>query len=46
MHGYWVVHEAVEQLRGTAGERQIADAEVAVAAVGGGPIAGCLTLTR
>jgi len=46
MHGYWIVHEAVLQLRHQAGLRQIAGAEVAVAAVGGGPIAGCMLLTR
>ena len=46
LHGYWIVHEACLQLQGGAGERQVAGAEVAVAAVGGGPIAGCLLLTR
>lgn len=46
MHGYWVLHEAVLQLRGQAGERQVAGAQVAVAAAGGGPIAGCLLMTR
>jgi acetyl-CoA acetyltransferase len=46
MHGYWILHEAVLQLRHEAGARQIAGAEVAVAAVGGGPIAGCMLLTR
>lgn len=46
MHGYWVLHEAVLQLRGAAGERQVKDPEVAVVGVGGGPIAGCLLLTR
>jgi len=47
LHGYWVVHEACLQLRGEAGERQVAgDPEVAVVAAGGGPIAGCLLLTR
>lgn len=46
MHGYWLLHEACLQLRGEAGERQVARRpEVAVAAVGGGPIAGCLLLT-
>jgi hypothetical protein len=34
------------QLRGEAGERQVQRRpEVAVAAVGGGPIAGCMLLT-
>ena len=46
MHGYWVVHEAVQQLRGHAGDRQVPGVEVAVAAAGGGPIAGVVLLTR
>ncbi len=46
MHGYWVVHEACLQLRGQAGGRQVASPEVAVASIGGGPIAGCVLLTR
>ena len=47
MHGYWVFHEACLQLRGQAGARQIAKkAEVAAVANGGGPIAGCMILTR
>lgn len=46
MHGYWLLHEACLQLRGEAGPRQIPRRpEVAVAAVGGGPIAGCMLLT-
>jgi len=46
MHGYWLLHEACLQLRGEAGERQVSRRpEVAVAAVGGGPIAGCMLLT-
>jgi acetyl-CoA acetyltransferase len=46
MHGYWLLHEACLQLRGEAGERQVQRRpEVAVAAVGGGPIAGCMLLT-
>jgi acetyl-CoA acetyltransferase len=46
MHGYWLLHEACLQLRGEAGDRQLARRpEVAVAAAGGGPIAGCLLLT-
>jgi acetyl-CoA acetyltransferase len=46
MHGYWVLHEACLQLRGAAGERQVARRpEVAVVAAGGGPIAGCMLLT-
>jgi acetyl-CoA acetyltransferase len=47
MHGYWVLHEACLQLRGAAGDRQVASQpEVAVVSVGGGPIAGCMLLTR
>jgi acetyl-CoA acetyltransferase len=47
MHGYWVLHEACLQLRGAAGGRQVpGDPEVAVVSAGGGPIAGCLLLTR
>jgi acetyl-CoA acetyltransferase len=46
LHGYWIVHEACLQLQHRAGERQVRDAEVAVAGVGGGPFAGCLLLTR
>lgn len=47
LHGYWVLHEACLQLRGQAEARQVAgDPEVAVVAAGGGPIAGCLLLTR
>jgi len=47
MHGYWVLHEACLQLRGEAGERQVSgQPEVAVVAAGGGPIAGCVLLTR
>lgn len=46
MHGYWLLHEACLQLRGQAGDRQVAQRpEVAVAAAGGGPIAGCMLLT-
>ena len=46
MHGYWVLHEACLQLRGEAGERQVGNHEVAVVSNGGGPIAGCMLLTR
>lgn len=46
LHGYWVLHEGVEQLRGHAGERQVQDAEVAVVTAGGGHRMGCLLLTR
>jgi acetyl-CoA acetyltransferase len=46
MHGYWVFHEACLQLRQQAGERQVAGAEVGVVSNGGGPIAGCMLLTK
>lgn len=47
MHGYWLLHEACLQLRGDAGDRQVRRRpEVAVVAAGGGPIAGCMLLTR
>lgn len=47
LHGYGFLHEAVVQLRGDGGERQVAGSpEVAIAAAGGGPLAGCLLLTR
>jgi acetyl-CoA acetyltransferase len=45
MHGYWVVHEACLQLRGEAGDRQVARHEVAAVASGGGPLCGSLLLT-
>jgi acetyl-CoA acetyltransferase len=46
LHGYGFLHEAVVQLRGQGGDRQVPDnPEVAVAAAGGGPLAGCLLLT-
>jgi len=47
MHGYWVLHEACVQLRGDAGPRQVPDGpEVAAVSNGGGPIAGCMLVTR
>ncbi|MFE5699541.1 thiolase family protein [Rhodococcus koreensis] len=46
LHGFGLIHEAVTQLRRKAGERQVADAEVALVANGGGPIAGVMILTR
>lgn len=46
LHGYGLLHEAVVQLRGDAGERQVTGAGVAVVAAGGGPIAGCVLLER
>lgn len=48
LHGYGYLHEAVVQLRGDGGPRQIAkpNPQVAVAAAGGGNTCGCLLLTR
>jgi len=46
LHGFGHLHEAVLQLRGQAGEHQVPGRpEVALAAAGGGPLAGCLLLT-
>ncbi len=53
LHGFGLLHEACLQLRGQGGERQAAGSrsksatpEVAAVAAGGGPIAGCMLLTR
>jgi acetyl-CoA acetyltransferase len=45
LHGFGHLHEAIVQLRGGSGERQVADARVAAVGNGGGPIAGCALLT-
>jgi acetyl-CoA acetyltransferase len=46
LHGYGFLREACLQLWGEAGARQVTGGpEVAVAAAGGGPLAGCLLLT-
>jgi acetyl-CoA acetyltransferase len=45
-HGMGYVHEACTQLWGRGGARQIRDPHVAVAAAGGGPLAGCLLLVK
>jgi len=46
LHGFGFLAEGIRQVRGDAGARQVPDCEVAVVAAGGGPIAGCLVLTR
>jgi len=46
LHGFGLLHEACVQLRGEGGTRQVANAEVAVAGVGGGPLGGSILLTR
>ena len=47
LHGFGFAHEAVLQLRGAGGARQIpGDPKVAVAASGGGPLATALLLAR
>jgi acetyl-CoA acetyltransferase len=47
LHGFGFAHEAVVQLRGQGGERQIKGGpKVAVAASGGGPLATALLLAR
>jgi acetyl-CoA acetyltransferase len=43
-HGMGLIHEAVAQLRGEAGERQVADAKVAVTSSGGLTPSGVLLL--
>jgi acetyl-CoA acetyltransferase/uncharacterized OB-fold protein len=45
LHGFGFVHEAVTQLRGDAGERQVKDAETAVVSNGGGAPGGCFLFT-
>jgi acetyl-CoA acetyltransferase len=47
LHGFGFIHEAMVQLRGIGGERQVPKpVNVAAVANGGGPIAGCMLLTR
>ena len=45
LHGFWLFHEAVLQLRGQAGPRQVPGAQVAVTSAGGGFRCGCILLT-
>src|SRR5437667_9745671 len=46
LHGFGLLHEACVQLRGDAGDRQLDAPETAVVANGGGPVAGCMLLTK
>ncbi|WP_254205137.1 thiolase family protein [Nocardia alni] len=45
LHGFGLIEEAVLQLRGAAGDRQVSGARVAAVGNGGGPIAGAMLLT-
>lgn len=45
LHGFGFIHEAVQQLRGQAGARQVSGAEVAVVTTGGGTPGGCALFT-
>lgn len=45
-HGYGFLHEAVLQLRGDAGDRQVPGAQVAAVSAGGGVPAGAFLLRR
>lgn len=46
LHGYGFLHEAVIQLRGQSGGRQVDNAEVAVVSTGGGHPGGAFLLAR
>jgi len=47
LHGFGLLWETCIQLWGDGGERQVpGDPQVGVAAAGGGPLAGCVLLTR
>jgi acetyl-CoA acetyltransferase len=46
LHGFGLLHEACLQLRGDAGARQLDAPATAIVANGGGPVAGCMLLTR
>ena len=46
LHGFGLLWETCRQLWSEAGERQVQGAQVGITAAGGGPLAGCLLLTR
>jgi acetyl-CoA acetyltransferase len=46
LHGFGLLWETCRQLWSEAGARQVKDARVGITAAGGGPLAGCLLLTR
>jgi acetyl-CoA acetyltransferase len=46
LHGYGLLFETCQQLRGTRGEAQVQDAQVGVVGMGGGPLAGSVLLVR
>jgi acetyl-CoA acetyltransferase/uncharacterized OB-fold protein len=45
LHGFGLIHEAIVQLRGDGGERQVPGVEVAAVATGGGVPGGCALFT-
>jgi acetyl-CoA acetyltransferase len=46
LHGFGLLWETCRQLWSEAGDRQVKGATVGITAAGGGPLAGCLLLTR
>ena len=46
LHGYGFMHEAVTQVRGEAGDRQVPDVRLAVVSTGGGTPGGCILFRR
>jgi acetyl-CoA acetyltransferase len=46
LHGFGLLWETCRQLWSEAGDRQVEGARVGITAAGGGPLAGCLLLTR
>jgi acetyl-CoA acetyltransferase len=46
LHGFWLFHEAILQLRGQAGPRQVDGCDVAVTSAGGSFGCGCILLTK